>query len=56
MMEFIKDINEARMTRDSSNARVLTYTDCCERLYLSMLVLEMLRKYTMISNNVRVYA
>ena len=56
MMEFIKDINEARMTRDSSNARVLTYTDCCERLYLSMLVLEMLRKYPMFSNIVRVYA
>ena len=56
MMGFIKDINEARMTRDSSNARVLTYTDCCERLYLSMLVLEMLRKYPMFSNIVRVYA
>ena len=56
MMEFIKDINEARMTRDSSNARVLTYTDCCERLYLTMLVLEMLRKYPPFSNTVRVYA
>ena len=56
MMEFIKDINEARMTRDSSNARVLTYTDCCERLYLTMLVLEMLRKYPTFSNTVRVYA
>ena len=56
MMEFIKDINEARMTRDSSNARVLTYTDCCERLYLTMLVLEMLRKYPTFSNTVRAYA
>ena len=56
MMEFIKDINEARMTRDSSNARVLTYTDCCERLYLSMLTLELLRKYPTFSNAVKVYA
>ena len=56
MLEFIRDINEARMTRDSSNAKVLTYTDCCERLYLTMLVLEMLRKYPTFSNTVRAYA
>ena len=56
MMEFIKDINEARMTRDSSNARVLTYTDCCERLYLTMLVLDLLRKYPTFTNTVRAYA
>jgi len=55
MMEFIKDINEARMTRDSSNARVLTYTDCCERLYLSVLTLELLRQYPTFTNAVRVY-
>ena len=53
MMEFIKDINEARMTRDSSNARVLTYTDCCERLYLTVLTLELLRKYPTFTNNVQ---
>ena len=56
MMEFIQDINEARMTRDSSNARVLTYTDCCERLYLTLLTLELLRKYPTFSNVVKVYA
>ena len=56
MMEFIKDINEARMTRDSSNARVLTYTDCCERLYLTMLVLDLLRNYPTFTNTVRAYA
>ncbi len=55
-MEFIQDINEARMTRDSSNARVLTYTDCCERLYLTLLTLELLRKYPTFSNVVKVYA
>ena len=33
------------MTRNSNNVKVLTYTDCCERLYLSLLVLELLRQY-----------
>ena len=44
-MEFLAELHEARMTRDSNNQRVLTYTDCCERLYLSMLVLQLLRQY-----------
>lgn len=44
-MDFLKDLYEARMTRDSNNVKVLTYTDCCERLYLSLLVLELLQKY-----------
>ena len=45
MMDFLTELHEARMTRDSGNQRVLTYTDCCERLYLTMLVLELLRRY-----------
>tara|TARA_B110000305_G_scaffold65132_1_gene72728 strand:- start:147 stop:1034 length:888 start_codon:yes stop_codon:yes gene_type:complete len=45
MMEFLTELHEARMTRDSGNQRVLTYTDCCERLYLTMLTLELLRRY-----------
>lgn len=44
-MDFLKDLYEARMTRNSNNVKVLTYTDCCERLYLSLLVLELLQKY-----------
>jgi hypothetical protein len=44
-MEFLAELHEARMTRDSSNQKVLTYTDCCERLYLSLLSLELLRRY-----------
>ena len=42
---FLNDIHEARMTRNQSDARVLTYTDCCERLYLTVLVLELMRQY-----------
>jgi hypothetical protein len=35
---FIKDLYESRMTKDNGNAKKLTYTDCGERLYLSLLV------------------
>ena len=56
MMEFIKDIHEAKMLRDDKNARVLTYTDCCERLYLSLLCLEMMRHYPKYNAFVKRYA
>lgn len=42
---FLKELSEARMTRNDSNLRVLTYTDCCERAYLSMLILQLMRYY-----------
>ena len=44
-LDFIEEIYEARMTRNSSDVKKLTYNDCCEKLYLSLLVLELLRKY-----------
>jgi hypothetical protein len=55
-MQFIEEIHEARMTRDASNARVLTYTDCCERLYLSLLIVELLRRFPRYSSSVADYA
>jgi len=55
-MDFIKDLYEARMTRNSNNVKVLTYTDCCERLYLSLLVLELLQKYPTYSIAAQKYA
>ena len=54
-MEFIKEITEARMTRDSSNQRVLTYTDCCERTYLSLLALEFMRNFPSYTSFVQDY-
>ena len=42
---FLKELSEARMTRNESNTKVLTYTDCCERAYLSMLILQLMRYY-----------
>ena len=44
-MEFITDIYEARMTRNAEDQKILTYTDCCERTYLTLLVLLLLNQY-----------
>ena len=44
-MEFIRDLEEARLTRNSNNLKYLTYTDCCERAFLILLTLEVLRNY-----------
>ncbi len=54
-MEFIKDLHEARMTKDDGNSRKLTYSDCMERLYLNLLVLETLRKFPDFNNQVKKY-
>ena len=57
MMEFLKEeIYEARMLRDDNNARVLTYTDCCQRLYLILLCLELMRHFPKYSDIVKRYA
>lgn len=55
-MSFIKDLQEARMLRDENNARVLTYTDCIERMYLTLLCLEIMRHFPTYTNTVRDYA
>jgi len=54
-MDFLRDLNEARMTRDLQNQKVLTYNDCCERLYLTMLCLEFMRQIPISSAFVRAY-
>ena len=41
-MQFIEEIYEARMTRNAYGQMELSYTDCCERLYLSVLILALL--------------
>ena len=55
-MNFIHSLYEARMTRDTRNQKVLTYTDCCERTYLSLLVLELLTKYARHRSSASAYA
>lgn len=55
-MDFIRGLEEARLTKDSSNLRSLTYTDCCERLYLTLLCLELLRQYPRYTNIAQAYA
>ena len=44
-MDFIKELHEARLTRAGSSLKTLTYTDCCERAYLTILILEVLRQF-----------
>ena len=55
-MEFIKDMHESRMTRSTGTVKSLTYTDCCERLYLSVLILQALNQYAYFRNSAREYA
>lgn len=55
-MEFIQDLIEARMTRDKSGQRLLSYRDCCERAYLTLLILELMRNYPQLIPNVKGYA
>jgi len=44
-LDFLEELYESRMTRNHTDQRQLTYTDCCERLYLSLLILDVLRKF-----------
>jgi len=44
-LEFIKELHEARLTRQGGALKSLTYTDCCERAYLTMLIMEVLRRF-----------
>lgn len=55
-MDFIKDLQEARMTRNSDNQRMLTYTDCKERAYLIILMLQLMRHYKSHRNAAAAYA
>jgi hypothetical protein len=44
-MEFLKELQEARMTRNHNNQRMLTYSDCRERAYLIILMLQTMRYF-----------
>lgn len=45
MMDFIKDLQESRMTRQGDTVKRLTFADCCENMYLTLLALEILTHY-----------
>ena len=53
---FLQEINEARMTKDSGPSRTLSYADCGERMYLTLLVLETMRQYPEFKGAVQRYA
>lgn len=54
-MQFIQELEEARMTRNEQNVKVLTYADCCERLYLTLLILQTLSNFPSASASLRSY-
>jgi hypothetical protein len=43
--EFLTELHEARMTRNADNQRRLTYADCRERAYLTLLMLQVMRYF-----------
>lgn len=43
--EFLTDLQEARMTRNARNQRMLTYSDCKERAFLIILMIHVMRYY-----------
>tara|TARA_R110000772_G_scaffold59147_3_gene133956 strand:- start:1018 stop:1959 length:942 start_codon:yes stop_codon:yes gene_type:complete len=53
---FLRDLHESRMTKDNGNAKKLTYTDCGERIYLTLLALETMRQYPDFKAYVQRYA
>jgi len=44
-MNFIKDLHEARLTKDAANRPILTYTDCKEKAFLLLLMTTVMRFY-----------
>jgi len=54
-MQFLQELEEARMTRNDQNMKVLTYADCCERLYLTLLVLDLMSQVPVATSVVRDY-
>lgn len=55
-MEFLKALEEARLTRDASSRKILTYTDTLEKLYLSILILELIRRFSKYKKQAEQYA
>ena len=55
-MEFLKELQEARMTRNHNNQRMLTYSDCRERAYLMLLMLQIMRFYPSHGDDAKRYA
>lgn len=45
MMQFMKELSEARMIRSSGDLKNTTYADTCENLYLTVLTLEFLNRF-----------
>lgn len=55
-MNFLKELHEGKMTRDANDKKILTFNDCCEKLYLILLTLEVMRHYPSTTPFIRQYS
>lgn len=55
-MEFIQELEEAKLTRNKTTTARLSYEDICEKFYLSMLIVEFLRQFPDTRNAMIEYA
>lgn len=55
-MDFLRDLNEARLTKDSANRKTLTYNDACEKVFLMTLMLQTMRHFKQYRANAAAYA
>ncbi len=55
-MEFIKGLQESRLTRNSLNQKNLTYNDVLEKTYLLLLILQVMRYYRGYNSKASAYA
>jgi hypothetical protein len=55
-MDFIKDLQESRLTRNSLNQKNLTYNDVLEKTFLLLLILQVMRYYKGYNSKASAYA
>lgn len=55
-LSFIRELAEARMTRSASRTEALSYNDVCERAYLCLLILELMRQFANFRKTASSYA
>jgi len=54
-MTFLQELQEARLTKDTRDQKNLSYSDCCEKFYLIILILEAMRHFPNATPYVRNY-
>ena len=55
-LNFLQELQEARLTHNTNNIQQLSYIDCCDRVYLLLLGVELLTNFDHASSFTRSYA